>query len=113
VDADQVVVHHNTRVNLRLPPHWKPDDALQPGAAFDRSLVLAYGALLQERCERVVAMAEFLATLGFRISTGKDGIVADSSDVEAGDAKRKLIGAGFQDREFQIVLEYTRKWGML
>jgi hypothetical protein len=86
---------------------------MKPDPAFDRSMVLAYGSLLQERCERVVAMAEFLANLGFRISTGKDCIIADSSVVEAGEAKRKLIEAGFHDREFQIVLEYTRKWGML
>ena len=58
-------------------------------------------------------MVNFLEKLGFRISTGKACIVADSTDIEAGDAKRRLIAAGFHDREFQIVLEYTRKWGML
>jgi hypothetical protein len=86
---------------------------MKPDSAFDRAAVLAYGSLLQERCERVVAIAEFLAALGFRVSNGKDGIVADSSEIEAGDVKLRLIAAGFHDREFQIVLEYTRKWGML
>jgi len=58
-------------------------------------------------------MADFLEKLGFAISTGKDCIIADSADIEAGDVKRRLIAAGFHDPEFQIVLEYTRKWGML
>ena len=113
METDQVVVNHNTRVSLKLPPQWRPDNAISPDPAFDRALVLAYGSELQKRCERVIAMVDFLEKLGFRISTGKDCIDADSTDIEAGDVKRRLITAGFQDREFQIVLEYTRKWGML
>lgn len=78
-----------------------------------RAEILEYGEALRERCTRVVAMMDFLEGLDFQISAGKDCMYADSIEIEAKDVKRRLIDAGFHDQEFQILLEYTRKWGML
>ena len=62
---------------------------------------------------RVAAMMEFLSGHGFSFICKANAVYSFSRDVEAGVVKRLLIGAGFKDREFQIVLEYTRGWGML
>ena len=109
----QVVVNHNTRVTLKLPPAWKPDNPIVATETAERSRILDYGEELRQRSVRVVEMIDFLSGLGFRISAGKDCVYADSTEIEAKEVKKRLIAAGFQDREFQIVLEYTRKWGML
>lgn len=113
MDADQVAVNHNTRVTLKLPPVWKPDHSITAMPDVNRDEILAYGEACNSRCVRAVEMMDFLEKLGFRISSGKDCLFADSTEMEAKDVKLRLIAAGFHDREFQIVLEYTRKWGML
>ena len=113
MDADQVAVNHNTRVTLKLPPAWKPDHSITANPAVNRAEILAYGEDCNLRCVRVIEMLDFLEKLDFWISSGKDCVFADSMEMEAKDVKLRLIAAGFHDREFQIVLEYTRKWGML
>ena len=113
METDQVVVNHNTKVSLKLPPLWKADLVISPAPDYNRVLLYDYSSQLQKRCERVIEMVDFLEKLGFRISTGQNCVFADSADIEAGEVKKRLIEAGFRDREFQIVLEYTRKWGML
>lgn len=107
------VVHHNTRVTLKLPPAWKSEQPVVKKASVDREKILALGEEMRFRSERVVAMMDFLENLGFRLTSGANCVYADSSDIEAGDIKKRLIAAGFRDWEFQIVLEYTRKWGMM
>lgn len=107
------VVHHNTRVTLKLPPAWKSEQPIVRKASVDREKILAQGEEFRLRSERVVAMMDFLAGLGFRLSSGTNCVYADSTEIEAGDIKKRLIAAGFRDWEFQIVLEYTRKWGMM
>lgn len=71
------------------------------------------GEIMARRTERVAAMVELLASYGFTFEVKKSVVHAYSNQVEAFEAKRSLLEAGFKDREFQIVLEYTRGWGML
>ena len=64
------------------------------------------------RC-RARELAAALAELGFERRPGRGGEAFGSTRVEAGAAKRHLLARGFDDREFRIVLEYVRQWGVL
>ncbi|EGO65204.1 hypothetical protein [Acetonema longum] len=105
------VVTHLTRVCLNLPP--AEDWHKAKGAPLTPDQVRQTGKLMQARMARAAAMMEVMAALGFDFESGKNAILCYSNTTEAYEIKRALRQAGFQDREFQIVLEYTRGWGML
>lgn len=54
-----------------------------------------------------------LASLGFAIREEPRRIVADSSTVEAGEAKARLRSLGFGDRDYQLLVEFVRQWGVM
>ncbi len=62
---------------------------------------------------RILHAAEQLRGLGFAVRAERSGLVAESDRVEAQDAKRLLRALGFADREFQVRLDYERRWGTL
>lgn len=108
------IVTHITEVKIFLLPEnsilCSADAGKEPVTAL---MVRQAGEQTAEHYSRVAAMMELLSGYGFN-SIAKDGAVyCYSKDVEAGEAKRLLLAAGFRDREFQIVLEYTRGWGIL
>lgn len=76
-------------------------------------MVREAGARIAEHHARVAAMMELLDRHGFQFRAAKNAVHGTSAVVEAHEAKALLLAAGFHDREFQIVLEYTRGWGML
>lgn len=108
------VVNHVTQVKISLIP-----DSGQIGelASCESSptpvMVCKAGKKISDHYTRVAEMMEFLEKHGFTFSAEKNSIRCFSNLVEAGEAKQLLIAAGFKDREFQIILEYTRAWGML
>lgn len=59
------------------------------------------------------ALVAALRARGFEISARGHRIVADSTAVEAQEAKRALRAAGVPDRAYRIQLEYVRQWGVL
>jgi hypothetical protein len=69
--------------------------------------------LLDARAPRTPAIADVLAALGFAVHRRGGRVVAESAEVEAQDARRRLAALGFRDREFSIVLEYVRRRGIL
>jgi hypothetical protein len=106
------IVTYLTTVSLQLGPD--PDDCRQVSAApVVPESVRQLGRLAAERAERVAAMMDFMAALSFSFEVEKNAVRCYSNTVEAGEIKRMLLKEGFKDREFQIVLEYTRGWGML
>ena len=58
-------------------------------------------------------LLDALAERGFVFKFEKDRVLAESAVMEAQDAKKYLLDAGFRDTEFQVFLEYARKWGVL
>ena len=103
------MVDHLTRVYLEpAPAPVARHDA--PVTAAD---VRAEGERLRAHTERIAAAMEVLAARGFGFKRAGTRIVAESVDVEASEAKGGLLAAGFADREFRIVLEYRRRWGIL
>lgn len=64
------------------------------------------------RC-RARQLGAALAALGFEPLPARDGEAFASARVEAGAVKRHLLARGFRDREFRVVLEYARQWGIL
>jgi Holliday junction resolvasome RuvABC DNA-binding subunit len=62
---------------------------------------------------RAEDLARALAGLGFTVRRERDRVAGDSAEVEAHEAKRALRALGFEDREYQVTLEYVRQWGIL
>ncbi len=62
---------------------------------------------------RAAEMARALAVRGFTVRIERHRFVAESTSVEAQEAKRYLRALGYDDREFRIHLEYVRQWGIL
>jgi hypothetical protein len=112
-DQNPPIVTHLTKVALNLAPDQDDIDRLLASEPLDAAKVRAVGHLAAARAERVAAMMDLLSGLGFNFLLEKQLIACYSNELEAGEIKRTLIAAGFRDREFQIVLEYTRGWGML
>ena len=113
-EAQTPIVTHLTRVKFSLVPD---DDRLAEAASGKKLItplmVNQAGNIISNHYARVTKMMELLAERGFSFRAGKKAVYCYSSEVEAGEAKRLLLSAGFTDREFQIQLEYTRGWGML
>ena len=113
MDKDNRTVNHVTRVMLHLLDDPIPYDIINNASHLTSDTVRQFSSHLQTHLERVAAMMELLTGKGFVLLPGKNCIFADSEIVEAQEIKRYLLENGFRDREFQIRLEYTRKWGMM
>lgn|GEM_PF-820612 len=107
------VVTHLTRVKLWLAPDESYWENVGRGVKVDAAAVREAGRLMTKRANRVAAMMDVMASKGFIFEADKMAIYCYSTTVEAYEIKRDLIAAGFKDPEFQILLEYTRGWGML
>ena len=108
------VVTHITEVKISLEPEEIiPSEVTTGKVDVTPMMVRQAGLQVAEHYERVASMMEFLAGHGFSFSSRVKSVHCFSREVEAGEVKQLLIKAGFRDREFQIVLEYTRGWGML
>jgi hypothetical protein len=107
------VVNHLTRIIFHLIEDPVPFAAVDLPASPSAGNVRLFGERLMERTGRVAAMMEALAPKGFTFRFNKDRIFAESNEVEAQEAKNYLLSLGFHDTEFQVFLEYVRKWGML
>jgi len=107
------IVTYVTRVGLRL--ELDPDElnAVMTAGTVGPELVRQLGIKMARRMERVASIMELLTTKGFIFEMDKQVVYACSDKVEAQEIKRYMLEAGFKDREFQLVLEYTRGWGML
>jgi hypothetical protein len=62
---------------------------------------------------RLADMASALEAIGFTVHCGGRSVSFSSDRVEAQTAKAYLRAHGFRDRDFGIVLEYARQWGIL
>ena len=62
---------------------------------------------------RRTEMADALGAIGFRPRRLRNRVSFSSEIVEAQAVKAYLRGHGFRDPEFQIVLEYSRLWGVM
>lgn len=107
------VVNHLTRVVLQLRPDPDCYEAVNRTGNITPETVKEFSRVLANRAERVAAMMDDLQAAGFTFTAKDDVIYADSKEVEAFEVKEYLRGKGFKDREFQIILEYARKWDML
>ncbi len=63
--------------------------------------------------ERAPDLVAALAAFGFVVRREGGRVVAESDRIEALDAKRYLRALGYRDREFEVFLEYVRRWGVL
>jgi hypothetical protein len=68
---------------------------------------------IDARAARASELAAALADLGFEVRPEGRRIVADSTVVEAHVLKASLRARGFQDRAYQVRVEFVRRWGVL
>ncbi|MCX7781110.1 MAG: hypothetical protein N2491_09395 [Negativicutes bacterium] len=107
------VVNHLTRVVLHLRPDPACYEMVNKADKVTPELIRDFSRAVAGRPLRVAAMMDALAAIGFEFTAHNNVIYADSQTVEAYEVKEYLLKQGFKDREFQIILEYARKWGML
>ncbi len=107
------MVNHLTRIILKLVEDPVPYDTVTQQGPPTPTGVRSFGERLARRADRVAGMMEALAARGFVCKFAKDRVFADSDTMEAQDAKRYLLSQGFDDSEFQVMLEYARKWDTL
>ncbi len=107
------MVNHLTRIIIKLIEDPVPYGTLATAASPTAAAVRRFGERLAGRADRAAAMMEALEAKGFTFKFEKDRIFADSNEMEAQEAKKYLISLGFADTEFQVLLEYARKWGVL
>jgi hypothetical protein len=62
---------------------------------------------------RAEALARALSDRGFDVRRERRQVVADSTEIEGQDVKAYLRARGFEDREYQVFVEFVRKWGVL
>lgn len=62
---------------------------------------------------RASELAAALAARGFDVRRDGRRIVADSTEIEGQHVKAYLRSSGFADREYQVFVEFVRKWGIL
>lgn len=108
MQEEQVLVDYTTRVILKL----KDKEIYQLQTVVPEAVRKA-GESMVRRTARVAEMMEVLIKHGF-VLKGSDGFIyADSETIGAQEVKKILVEQGFLDTEFQIFLEYRRKWGIL
>ncbi len=104
------MVRHLTRVVLRPLACSARSGAVVAATGDD---VRRMGEEVMAHAYRVAEAVEALAELGFQIWTSRDRVVAESTCVEAVDAKTLRRSRGFGDDEYQVQLEFERAWGMM
>ncbi|AIF52417.1 hypothetical protein UFO1_2874 [Pelosinus sp. UFO1] len=107
------MVNHLTRIILKPVEEPLFRGHFLKNNLVDAQAVRNFGLQLQHRAERVALMMELLAAKEFSFHFQQGSIFADSSVMEGQEAKEYLLGNGFLDQEFQIFLEYGRKWGIM
>jgi hypothetical protein len=65
------------------------------------------------RAARASELAAALGELGFAVRAGRRRIVAESTELEGQPLKAALRARGFEDRTYQVYVEYVRWWGFL
>ena len=108
------VVTHLTQVKFFASPEegWVYDPA-RTGDSITPETLREAAARAENHFLRLAGAMDLLAAAGFTFRMDRQYLYCFSTAVEAKTAKEMLLKAGYQDREFQIVLEYTRGWGML
>lgn len=68
---------------------------------------------VERACPRAAELGHALLALGFTVREEPRRLRAESTAVEGGRVKASLRAAGFADRDYQVVVEFVRKWGVL
>lgn len=113
MDKDNRTVLHLTRVVLDLFEKPLAFDKFTQNKVLTSEDVRVCSDIITCRLKRIQEMCVILTELKFKLTYEKNAIYAESADVEAQEIKGILKSRGYKDTEFQVILEYVRKWGML
>jgi hypothetical protein len=106
------MVNYVTRITVKLSDGQQ---ALfeHTDTGYVKRIPLKEEQLESTNTSRNIALLQVLERNGFAFKISPNYIYAVSTEIEAQEAKELLLAQGFHDNEFQIFLEYTRKWGTL
>lgn len=113
------MVNHRVTIILRLFERtWLADevppmDKIQGVEMVRPEDVRNLGRFLMDRLERVASIMELLLSRGWSCCGTKQAIILEGNDMEAYEVKQFLLDNGFNLCEFEIRLDYTRKWGIM
>ena len=113
------MVNYRVTVILRffdrtwLPGETPPLDKIRGAQPARPEDVRSLGCFLKDRLERVASMMELLLGRGWTCRGARQAVILAGDDMEAHQVKEFLQGHGFRPWEYEIKLEYTRKWGIM
>lgn len=113
------MVNHRVTVILRLfertwlPNETPPLDKVRGSRAVLPEDARNLGDFLKDRLDRVASMMELLLGRGWSCRGARQAIILEGCDMEAYEVKELLQDHGYLPCEYEIKLEYTRKWGIM
>ena len=101
--------------NNGLTGERPPLDDIVKAKRVSAKAVRNFSKFLSSRLERIATMMELLSEAhdDWAITGKKDYILMETETYEFNDAIKILKEQGFDDSEFNLNVEYTRKWGVL
>lgn len=104
------MLNHTTTIIFRLPQAGLKNMRMQhPLSSNQRD----WGAQIADQYARVAEMVRLLENRGFVFTCEGERLKGSSEQIEAQDLRELLFSHGFSNGEYQIYLEYQRKWGIL
>jgi hypothetical protein len=108
--AKRPIISHHTYIIVNLN-NQGPEKLNSNDVTIDQ--LRRAGELTKVHYDKVAAIMEALAAIGFQFLAVNGRVYAVSDTVGAREAKEYLLKKDFKDTDFQIHLEYTRGWGMM
>ncbi|MCO7125179.1 hypothetical protein NIE88_05255 [Sporolactobacillus shoreicorticis] len=81
----------------------------------DTKAIKEFGRFISERFEQVARMIEILYSVNddWVVTEKKDKIILETSRLDFHLAVNALADEGFHAKDYQLYVEYERKWGIL
>lgn len=104
------MVDYMTNIILTIP---RLDKGNGTEAETNAGEIGGRGRELARLYNRIAVMMSVLEDQGFVFSRRGDRIIGSSQAMETQELKELLQEHGFADNEYQVYLEYQRKWGIM
>lgn len=96
-----------------LPDEVPPLEKIRAATPVQPEDIYNLRNFLAERLARVAAITQLLLNRGWRSRGTKEAVILEGNDLEAHEVKELLLANGFKPCEFEIKLDYRRKWGYM
>ncbi len=104
---------HVTRIVLEIVEDEPRSMGAAPAGPATGDDVRRLGERVRRRAERVARAVEALREMGFGARLVNERAVCESTAVDPQAAQDRLRSLGFDDREYEVIVEYPEQWGGL